>query len=47
MSRIGKAELVYGELVPVDEILGRIEAVTLDDVRRGRRRRLARPWRWR
>ncbi len=33
MSRLGKAELVYGEILTVDEILGRIEAVTLDQVR--------------
>jgi predicted Zn-dependent peptidase len=33
MSRLGKAELVYGELLEVDEILARIDAVTLDDVR--------------
>jgi predicted Zn-dependent peptidase len=33
MSRLGKAELVYGELMTIDEILARIEAVTLDDVR--------------
>jgi predicted Zn-dependent peptidase len=33
MSRIGKAELVHGEVLAVDEILGRIEAVTPDDVR--------------
>jgi predicted Zn-dependent peptidase len=33
MSRIGKSELVYGELLGVDEILRRIDAVTLDDVR--------------
>ena len=32
MSRIGKAELVYGELLSVDEVLARIDAVTLDDV---------------
>jgi predicted Zn-dependent peptidase len=32
MSRIGKAELVYGELLSVDDILGCIDAVTLDDV---------------
>jgi predicted Zn-dependent peptidase len=32
MSRLGKAELVYGELLSIDEILGRIEAVTVDDV---------------
>ena len=31
MSRLGKAELVYGELMGVEEILGHIDAVTLDD----------------
>jgi predicted Zn-dependent peptidase len=33
MSRLGKAELVYPRLEPVDEILASIEAVTHDDVR--------------
>jgi predicted Zn-dependent peptidase len=33
MSRLGKSELVYGELLTVDEVLARIDAVTLDDVR--------------
>ena len=33
MSRIGKSELVYESLLPVDEVLARVEAVTLDDVR--------------
>ena len=32
MSRIGKAELVYGEQLSVDEILARIAAVTPDEV---------------
>jgi len=32
MSRIGKAELVYGELLSVDQIIGRIDGVTLDQV---------------
>jgi len=32
MSRLGKAELVYGELMTVDEILGHIDAVTIDEV---------------
>ncbi|MDQ1668691.1 MAG: hypothetical protein QOE40_752 [Actinomycetota bacterium] len=32
MSRIGKAELVYGELLSVDHIINRINDVTLDDV---------------
>jgi predicted Zn-dependent peptidase len=30
MSRLGKAELVYGELMSVEEILSHIEAVSLD-----------------
>ena len=33
MSRIGKAELVHGEVAGVEEILARIEAVTPDEVR--------------
>jgi predicted Zn-dependent peptidase len=33
MSRLGKAELVYPRLEPVDEILASIEAVTHDQVR--------------
>jgi predicted Zn-dependent peptidase len=32
MSRLGKSELVYGELPTVDEVLARVRAVTLDDV---------------
>ncbi len=33
MSRLGKSELVYPRLEPVDDILAKIEAVTPDDVR--------------
>ena len=33
MSRIGKAELLYGDILSIDEVLARIEAVTPDDVR--------------
>ena len=33
MSRLGKAELVYDELLGIDEVIARIDAVTLDDVR--------------
>lgn len=33
MSRLGKSELVYPRLEPVEEILQKIEAVTHDDVR--------------
>jgi predicted Zn-dependent peptidase len=32
MSRIGKAELVYGDLLSVDDIIARINSVTLDEV---------------
>src|SRR5660397_157275 len=33
MSRIGKSELVDGELLGVDEVIARIDAVTPEDVR--------------
>ena len=33
MSRLGKSELVYGELMTVNEVISAIDAVTLDDVR--------------
>ncbi len=33
MSRIGKSELVYGELLTVEDIISRISAVTVEDVR--------------
>ena len=33
MSRLGKAELVYGELLSVDEVLHRISSVTLEEVK--------------
>jgi predicted Zn-dependent peptidase len=33
MSRIGKAELSYGEVLDVDELLARVDAVTPDGVR--------------
>ncbi len=33
MSRLGKAELVYPRLEPVEEILAQVDAVTHDDVR--------------
>ncbi len=32
MSRIGKGELVYGDILEVDDLIGRIDAVTPDDV---------------
>ena len=33
MSRLGKAELVHDELLEIDEVLARIDAVTLEQVR--------------
>jgi predicted Zn-dependent peptidase len=33
MSRLGKAELVHDELLSIDEVMARVEGVTLDDVR--------------
>jgi predicted Zn-dependent peptidase len=33
MSRLGKSELVYPDLEPVDEVLAQIDAVTHDDIR--------------
>jgi predicted Zn-dependent peptidase len=33
MSRLGKAELVHDELLSIDEVIRRIDAVTLDEVR--------------
>jgi predicted Zn-dependent peptidase len=33
MARLGKAELVQGELLSLDEVVDRIEAVTVEDVR--------------
>ena len=32
MSRLGKAELVYDELLSIDEVMARIDAVTLEQV---------------
>ncbi|HEX6888526.1 MAG TPA: pitrilysin family protein, partial [Candidatus Nanopelagicales bacterium] len=32
MSRIGSADLVVGELASIDEVIARIEAVTMDDI---------------
>jgi predicted Zn-dependent peptidase len=43
MSRIGKSELVYPRLEPVDEILASIGAVTLDDVQEVAQAILSRP----
>ncbi len=43
MTRLGKSELVYPRLEPVDEILAKIAAVTHDDIRAVAATVLARP----
>jgi predicted Zn-dependent peptidase len=43
MSRIGKGELLYGDVLDVDELLARIDAVGADDVRQVASELLARP----
>jgi predicted Zn-dependent peptidase len=32
MSRLAKSELLYGDLMTVDQLLGRVDAVTADEV---------------
>ena len=32
MSRLAKSELLHGDLMGVDELLARVDAVTLDEV---------------
>ena len=43
MSRLGKAELVYDEFLSIDDVIGRIDAVTLDEVREVAREVFGRP----
>ena len=43
MTRLGKGELLYGELLPVDELLARIDAVTPEQVRAVAAELLAQP----
>ncbi len=43
MSRLAKGELLYGDLMPVDELLARVDAVTLDEVNTLAADLLARP----
>jgi predicted Zn-dependent peptidase len=33
MSRLGKSELLYNDILSVDDLLARIDAVTPDDIR--------------
>ncbi|MGC4895789.1 M16 family metallopeptidase [Micromonospora sp. DT31] len=43
MSRLGKGELLYGNLMPVDELLARVDAVTLAEVNKLAAELLGRP----
>jgi predicted Zn-dependent peptidase len=43
MSRIGRSELVHGEVATIPEVLGRVDAVTLDDANRVAAEILGRP----
>ncbi|HEX6970491.1 MAG TPA: pitrilysin family protein [Micromonosporaceae bacterium] len=43
MSRLAKGELLYGDLPPVDDLLARVDAVTLDEVNALAADLLARP----
>jgi predicted Zn-dependent peptidase len=43
MSRLGKSEIAQGEILTVDQILRRVERVTLDDARAVAHRILSRP----
>jgi predicted Zn-dependent peptidase len=43
MSRIGKSELVYGDIMGVDELLAHVDAVTVADVRQAAELLLTRP----
>ena len=43
MSRLAKGELLYGDLLAVDELLARVDAVTADEVREVAAELLSRP----
>ena len=43
MSRLAKSELLYGDLMTVDELLGRVDRVTLDEVNELAAELLSRP----
>jgi predicted Zn-dependent peptidase len=43
MSRLAKSELLYGDLMSVDELLARVDRVTLDEVNELATDLLARP----
>jgi len=43
MSRLGKSEIAHGEILSVNQMLSRIEAVTMEDAHRAAERVLAQP----
>ncbi len=43
MSRLGKSEISHGEILTMNQLLGRIQAVTRDDARRAAERVLSQP----
>jgi predicted Zn-dependent peptidase len=43
MSRLGKSEMAHGEILSVDQVLKRVDSVTLDDARRVAARVLSQP----
>jgi predicted Zn-dependent peptidase len=45
MSRLGKGELCHGEILTPDEMIARIDALSLDEVQRAAQETLgAQPW---
>jgi len=43
MNRLGKSEIGHGEILTVDDVIDRIDAVTLEDARRAAERVLGQP----
>ena len=43
MSRLGKSEISHGEILSVNQVLRRIDAVTLEDARAAAKRVLSQP----
>ena len=43
MSRLGKGELLYDDMLTVDDLLARVDAVTVEDVRAVAAELLSRP----
>jgi predicted Zn-dependent peptidase len=43
MSRIGASRLLHGDVIEIDDLIGRIESLTLDEVRTEARRLVGAP----